>query len=396
MKTKITNYLSRLLFSDKEESFLILVCMDFTSLIEKERILEYMNTMVEKNPILKQHAIQTGNTLHFEDVTDFDLSKQYEIIEKEQSQFDNETQLELNRGFETKLQWRVFWYQDSKENKQRLIFKIHHGYADGYKIIEMLTSPFETEKLYDKFKRTTTLLDSLYYIVYGTLFLLFMNIEFVLKILFSPKKPVALQSQNEILRCKPISLEKVKKITKEKRVTINDFFYTVMARADYLYHQVDRDILTITPMNISQKEATNNVLSIFMKLWNGEHPSFLLYKVHELFNGFKYSLFIPFLNLIFRLLFAVVPLNIISWVYNLFLEQADYVYTNVMGPSRKHMLPEIEKMSFVVKAKDNEIVYNILSYEGVIQICLSFREGTIQDKKRFEQCIYKAYEELTS
>ena len=56
----------------------------------------------------------------------------------------------------------------------------------------------------------------------------------------------------------------------------------------------------------------------------------------------------------------------------------------------------IEDIHFLTLAKDKEIVFNIISSNDNINIICSFKEGVIGDKKRFEECIYKAYESLST
>ena len=68
--------------------------------------------------------------------------------------------------------------------KSRIFFKIHHSYADGYKLMNMLTEPLYIKKEDNKppaFKREKNMLNSIYYYTIGTVILFITTILILLK-----------------------------------------------------------------------------------------------------------------------------------------------------------------------------------------------------------------------
>jgi hypothetical protein len=397
MFTPLLNHISKILFSDKSDTFLILTYIDFLRTWSREEIYSYMQTVLEKHPILKKSIQVHEDVQYFKEVTSFDLEKQVSFLTLSVEDFKKQVELELNAEFQTELQWKFVWCEDTITKKQRLIFSIHHGYTDGYKLIEILTSPFKQENLMDKFQRKTTFFSTLYYLIFGTISIVIMNLLFFFTLITRPKKPKQLEKKTCILHCKSFSLSKIKDVAKQKNMKVNDILYSILVRCDLHYHEVNRNILTLSPINISKDELTNNIMPVFIHINNSSEKNLLLKKVHELFNCFKYSAYIPIIKIAFSLMMNILPLKYVSFLYDSLMEHVDYVYSNIIGPSKEDLSDcTIEAISFVTKAKEHEIIYNSISYNDSINLTLSFQEGTIQDKERFEQCIYKAYEELIS
>jgi hypothetical protein len=92
----------------------------------------------------------------------------------------------------------------------------------------------------------------------------------------------------------------------------------------------------------------------------------------------------------------LVPTRIVQFAHESAVDQCEYTYSNIIGPTKETLLEEIQDIHFVVKGHNKEVIFNCISFKDDINIVLSFQEGVIQDKARFEECIYKAYEELIS
>jgi hypothetical protein len=84
---------------------------------------------------------------------------------------------------------------------------------------------------------------------------------------------------------------------------------------------------------------------------------------------------------LFLEIIGLLPLYTQSNVYDSLVHRCDYIYTNIIGPT----YDMVEDIHFLTLAKHKEIVFNIISSNDRI----------IQDKSRFEKCIYMAYENLT-
>ena len=88
-------------------------------------------------------------------------------------------------------------------------------------------------------------------------------------------------------------------------------------------------------------------------------------------------------------------MNITFSMYKNLTTSFDYIFSNIIGPSFKNDNCKITDIHFLTTANSKEIIYNIISFENNINLICSFmKNGPIQNKKRYEKCIYKAYDLL--
>ena len=164
-----------------------------------------------------------------------------------------------------------------------------------------------------------------------------------------------------------------------------------MIKTDKLYRKQEKNLITSSPINISGTTQTNNMCPIFNIQSNSIDDYNLLKNIHSTFNNFKYSLFIPMLSYIINTITPNIELNILSKCYNNIINNSDYLFSNIIGPSINNLNINITDIHFLITAKNTEIIYNIISSGHNINIICSFKNGIIKDKKQFEQCIYEAY-----
>jgi len=225
--------------------------------------------------------------------------------------------------------------------------------------------------------------------VIGTV-ILFYNFFSILLESVSLKTKLSEVQKTDHLKCKPFKFSEIKEFSQNQKITVNDFLYSLLVKTDYLYTNVKRDIVTCSPVNISGSKYFNNIAPIVNKITNTLDNQELFKNIHNTFNSYKYSLYIPICSFILNNIVPIIPLKITSYLYNSLIQRSDYVYSNIIGPSHERL----EDIHFLTLAKDKEIVFNIISSNDSINIICSFKEGVIQDKGRFEECIYKAYESL--
>jgi hypothetical protein len=389
---EITDSISKILSRDSQNGYSVLTYVDSDSKFTDISLKVFIEEIISKFPVLKQYIVEKNADVFLEDDIEFNIENHYKVIDDTYDNFDSYTDMILNSEFETKSKWLLHYITDNKSKKYRLYFKIDHSYADGYKIIEMLMSPLKITNTSNTFKhRTTNIWDSLYYMLICT-FLLFYNFCSILleSVCLTPK--VSEVEKTDHLKCKPLKLSEIKELTLKHNITVNDFLYSLLVKTDYLYTKVKRDIVTSSPVNISGSKHFNNIAPIINKITNTLDNKELFKNVHNRFNSYKYSLYIPIFSFILNFIVKIIPLNITSYLYNSLIQRSDYVYSNIIGPSHEM----IEDIHFLTLAKDKEIVFNIISSNDNINIICSFKEGVIGDKKRFEECIYKAYESLST
>jgi hypothetical protein len=162
-----------------------------------------------------------------------------------------------------------------------------------------------------------------------------------------------------------------------------------MLKTDYLYLNKKRDVITMIPLNNSGVKFNNNMIPIYNKCSNDmKQDSFR--HVNEIFNSYKYSLYIPIVSFCIKHVPLFLSYDIMADIYSYIIKSSDYVFTNIIGPTQEF----VENAHFLTKPTYKEVIFNIISSNDNMNIICSFKEGVI-NKERFEQCIYKAYEQLT-
>ena len=368
-----------------KNKYKIITYIDISVLFTNETLSEYLNDCCNKYPILKQHIGKTGK---LEDIVDFKLTDHYKIIEESYENFDDyiesiDKSIDESIDESIELKWNVYYLTDINK-KYRLYFIIDHSYADGYKLIEILASYFGTYK--SPYKCSKIQYKNYIYSILGTIILCITFCINMIYICISCEK-VNRSNKMDYIKCKPFILSEIKKC---RNITVNDFLYSLMIKTDYLYTNVERNVLSISPINILGNESNNNTLFMYNNTHNNMKNVELLKEVHELFNNYKYSLFIPLQMAIINIMIKITPFNFIEYIINILSKRIDYIYTNIIGPT--HDI--IEDVHFLISPLHSEIIYNIISSADNVNIIISYKEGVIQDKARFEECIYRAYDSL--
>jgi len=387
---EITDCVSKILSRDFQNSYSVLTYYDTNTEYTDTTIRKYVQSILDKFPVLKQYIVEKNSDVFLEDDNEFKIENHYKIIEDAVEKFDTYIDIILNSEFKTRSKWLLHYIIDTKSKKYRLYFKIDHSYADGYKIIEMLMTPLKLTDTSNMFKhRSTNLFDSLYYIVIGTILLFYNFINILLESLSLTPKTLEVQP-TEYIKCKSFKLSEIKELSKKNNITVNDFLYSLLVRTDFYYNNLNRYIVTASPINISGSRHFNNMAPIINKVKNTIDNKELFKNVHNTFNSYKYSLYIPIFSFILNNIAPMFPLSVNGYVYDSLIQRCDYVYSNIIGP----VYESIEDIHYLTIAKDKEIVFNIISSKDNINIIFSFKEGVIKDKNQFEESIYKAYASL--
>ena len=399
---ELTNYVSKIIHNDNNNSYSILTYLDIDDSLTEEYIINYINEIIKNNPILTQAIIENCNALFLNKVIIPNISEYYKIEYTKTENFDDYISDMLNKDFNAELKWMCLWCIDKDNKNTRFYFKIHHAYVDGYQLIKILTSPFQNNDITKQFKRTTDTYGTIYYYLIGTVVLILINIKFCINILLNnlylwfnkTEEPSKNKEDTDYILCKNIDFNEIKTFTKKYKITVNDFLYSLMIKTDKLYRKEEKILSTTSPINISGTTQSNNSCPIFNIINNSYDNYTLLNKVHSVFNNFKYSLFIPLLSAIINIAMQYIPLDIMSICYSDVLNNTDYIFSNIIGPSIKDVKFKITDIHFLTTSKTKEIIYNIISCENNINIICSFKKNVIEDKERFEKCIYEAYDSL--
>jgi len=384
--------ISRILSRDTKNGYDILTYVDLNIEFTDVSLREILSEIVNKNPILKKHIIDKDSSIFLEDIESFDLSDHYKIINDKYENFDSYADTILNSEFSTKSKWLLYYIIDKEKKKYRYYFKIDHSYADGYKVIEMLMLPLKKTDTSNIFKHKSSslgILDTIYYLIIGTITVFFNLLGILFETLsFTPTTPNTAKTDH--IKCKSFKLSEIKASIKEHKITVNDFLYSLMVKTDSLYTNEKREIISCSPINISKAAHLNNMAPIINRISTSLPDKELLQTSHSIFNLYKYSLYIPIFSFILSNLISIIPLNFLRYMYDALIHKCDYVYSNIIGPTHEYL----EDIHFFTRARDNEIVFNIISSNDNINVICSFKDGKIKDKARYEQCIYTAYDSL--
>jgi len=381
------NTITKILSKDSCNGYAVLTYIDLHIEYTKEQLEGHLKTVVDSFPILKSQIDATNTIIP---VTTFDISNHYTIIYDSADTFNTTMDVFLNAAFTTQSHWAVHYLVDKEQKRYRLVFKIDHAYADGYKIIEMLTSIIDKKDTNTLFKHTSRgVFNTLYYATIGTLLLLIQTCGIWMTILSATPVPPNHAPTSHIC-CKPLSLAAIRVFTKEHSVTVNDFLYSLMIKTDSIYTGKVRTLITASPINISGGTQLNNMMPIFNTLANDMPIPDLFKSVHATFNNYKYSFYIPFLSVIIKLVGIILPMEVLQQVYSKVIYKCDYTYSNIIGPQ----IDIVKDIHFVTLAKDKEIVFNIISSNDNVNIICSYKEGVLPDPDRFEKAIYKAYDAI--
>lgn len=397
----IDNYIAKIL-SDKGNCFSdILVYLDYKKVLTPEYVIDYVNQMINNNPVLKQEIVNKDNDCYFRTIPDFDVNNYITILSMDKDTFDDAICQILHN---TKLpdSFYVVYCYDETNNVSRFYFKINHAYTDGYRLINILTKPLFREESIPVFKRKTTIFKTIYHCIIGTFILIWMNMKMLFNLLLNTKNNYVMTNRMntkiDFIKCKSFSLNKIKKVASNNGITVNDFLYSLMIKTDRLYTKKNRIVQTCSPINVTKLSHINNMYPILCTMNNSLDDKTLFQKTHNLFDHFKYSLFIPIMSFFLNNFLPFINISIIAFLYHAITNECDYLFTNIIGPSVEELNSlsgiDMTDIHFLVKSESKLIFFNTISTDDNINIICSFKEGRIKDKKRFEECIYDAFESL--
>lgn len=383
----------------KNDPICIIVYLDLTFTEDKQLetdFYNYVTEMTDNNPIFKQSMEKHNNTFVLKDIENFNVKDYVTIKYFNKNKFNSYLKVILKQPLVNDIFFVTFCI-DKINQRARIFFKINHAYTDGYRLINMIVKPLTKKESIPEFKRTTNLCKTIYHYIIGTWTLLLMNIKIFIRLMYLDKQTNKSNDTDYII-CKSFNLNKIKEVSKKNNCTVNDFLYSVMVKTDKLYTKKTRNIQTCCPINVTKISDINNICPILNCINNSLSDNTLLEKVHKTFDHFKYSLFIPFISFLINQISPYVSLDILTFLYDYLINSSDYIYSNVIGiPTEelnKNENIHIIDYRFFITTKMNETVFNIISCDDKINIICSFKKGRIKDKKRFEKCIYRAYNSL--
>jgi len=381
--TKINDPIKKLFY--KNNMYNIIGIIDLPDdIINIDLIEEYINNLFIQNELLHKYFFIEGDNLYSEKISNINIKDYYDIIHLDDKKDDIISNI-INWNLDTKLRWRFFLCID-KDNTKTLYFLIDHVYGNGYDIINMLTTCSEIEGNHTLFKRETTILNTLYYCTIGFIVLFISNIKIFIDLLLK-KKQQPNENMIDFINCGSYELLEIKKFTKENNITITSFLYFLMLKAHFLY--TNKSIIYSNTSVLNTKK--NNIVPYFTKMNMNIKDSELLYDINNSFNILKYSFFIPITSFSIENVFYLQDIDTITNNNNKIMDNIDCSFSSVIV---KNKYKFIKNLSFIIKPNNNEVYYNMLSYNNFININCSFKSNIISDKQFFKECINTAYNDI--
>jgi hypothetical protein len=393
----IENYISQVLNFDNDNSYEIISYFTVKNL-DETTISKYINKLFKTNDILKKYISSINECYEINYIVNAD-----------------DYHLHLNKALNNPLSKNdviYFIFCINRETKDaNVIIKACHAHFDGYTLMNMLVKNTIDEDIKFKINRNDEKSQLIQHKIIGTILLFFMELFIILKFIFLKFFDIYINcffgninnKNNDrkinYIVCNSLDLNKVKKFVKNKNITINDFLYSLMIKTDKLYNNINKNIHTGVPFNISKMNDKINFCLLLNITNNSYDNAELLKTVHDRFDNFKYSLFVPIYSSFMNFITQFIDINNLFNIYSMGMEYIDYSFSNIIGPSKEELTKiqfgdEISNMRFFMRPKSNEIIYSIISSNNDINISLSFKNGVIKNEEDFKNCINKAYDDL--
>ena len=396
----VTDPVSVLLTNSEAEDILCIIDIDYDykdrAAIE-ETVVSYLETIVAGNPVLRSRVFEKTGSLFTTRCANHQLDDHYEIIYTSQDKFNSHDRC-VNSGFETEARWFAIWCVDEELKKIRLYFKVAHGLVGGYEIISILTKGVDNTS--ELRTRTTSVLDKLFYLVVGTLVCLYKQVKLFIHVLTANYSKSHGAEPTCNIELPSLSLKEVKLFCSKRAITVNDFLYALMTRSHSLYSKSFEDLTTMSALTNRSAGSRQQLLPLCLMVKNGEDTETLLKNVSSEFNTLKHSLYIPLLTLGLTILLSVAGNASVSRIiYPHVVSCFDLTYSNVIGPtsaevSRSLRMPGMRVRDLKFMTVSNNVSYNYLSYNGNINLIVSFKKSRIPDPDRYKACFEEAVQTL--
>lgn len=277
--------------------------------------------------------------------------------------------------------WKILIFINYDENESAILFKVHHGLADGVALMNFLLCSSENkEVVLPKLSKKTFLQEIFFYItiIYSFIVLCFK--------LLSKKadrnnfKKEALTGLKSCFVSEPIDINKIKKYAKENHVKINDILIALFSKSLYSYHEKtfhteleEFNILIPVSLRNSQtkiRELNNRIVFLSSSLLF--HESSLPFEsyvqeYHKVLNYLKNSNEVYIQELAAELICNLFPRHIFYLFYDLFEKKHSCIFTNLPGPQTEINILGIgnaKRIFFAVNSVCKiPLTINIISYK---------------------------------
>jgi len=421
--------LDKFFILEKKQPCYIISYVDVDIVICEDQMRNCILDSYDKTHILQNKLYIENGQVVSNKYNQFNIDEHYEMkyIDSEhfRSYIKKLANNNTNNCGKTLLDWYFVCCVDKTAKKTRIYMKINHSKCDGILLMNVVKNSLlfkmHTPKINEDickelkqppYNKNISVCDKIYYHTVGFVLLFILNIKVVLKLavcyfrntLNNTLKNTLKNNDDSVsgnekkriryIECNPLSLIKLKAVSKYKNITINDLLFSIMVRADNLYYKKKRELVILCPFSSknldNSQKANNNFVPIAVTVSNYLDKESIIKKVSTTLNSYKHSSFVLCLYKLISLLNSYININIFS-LYSNGPSCVDYVFTNMIGPDISG--GQLTDIHFFITPRNNEMIYNTISAGNKLNIICSFIDETI-NKSLFEKCIYEAYKEM--
>lgn len=323
----------------------------------------------------------------------------FEIISKHA----NEIQFEEGRP-----NWKIIIFLNYYQKESAILFKVHHGLADGVALFNFFLSSNENKEIVlPKFGKKAFFHDFFFYmtIFYSLILLLFK--------LFSKKtdknnfKEEALSGVKSCFVSEAIDMNKVKNFAKKNNVKINDILIALFSKSlqnyhEKIFHTKLEEFNLLIPVSLRNpqdhlRELNNRI--VFLSTALLFHESSLPFEnyvkeYHRMLNHLKNSNEVYIQELGAEIICNLFPRQMFYSFYNMLEKKHSCIFTNLPGPQSEINILGIgnaKKIFFVVNSVCKiPLTINIISYKDeIIVTCFADDSSHINCEELMEE--FKEY-----
>jgi len=312
----------------------------------------------------------------------------------------------LNTAFESDIpRWKFHFVRYPKSDKSFFVVKISHVYGDGAMISHIFRSLCDGRpKSKEVPKRRGH--SSFLYKIYALIAIALVIVRHLFSRLASRKSRIDVDrgdtravSYEEIMRWR---LSDVRKIAKDKGVSINDVVHALLFRAVAMYDGKSETLSSLSIFNtrrtakVTSMDDTNDIGVVLVAVRAGEKSAReILFQVNNTMAHYKNSPMVPILSQISKMAYFLSPrlsLKAVDW----FANKGTFGFSNYATLLSELTVDgcEVVNLYNAVKPYKMGVFFSVLSYGDYINLSACYKNGNMDDINYFKTCIERAYNEL--
>lgn len=306
--------------------------------------------------------------------------------------------------------WKFFVFKNYQGNKGAAILKFHHTYVDGISMVSFFLKTSELENV--KFVNMPKISPWKWAYIYLTLIFTAPYYLYINAIKRTDKNKIHDFELSGKKRAFSLQISKnlteLKAISKKLRISINDFFTSVLMDSLSSYYQdkfhepFPEDTVMFMPVTLRPLPPPgvtcpldNTMIPLFvnMKMFRGEDKEKVAKNYGKRLLSIKNSLEAPSLFLLIHYFPKILPIFIFDIIFDFLSVKPSFGFTNVPGPLEKLTYKgnvNVEKIFFYVPTVSRiGLGFSLFTYNNNLMFGVQSDERTGVDPEEFTQYYQK-------